>query len=273
MADINRAVLAAGLDWLYRTRQPDDAIQQHHGITLPGLGNRYYGFCPEGADKRPVVSVNVARPKHRDTVTYELTNPIGPNELRALTTELHSLGVRVTCTWNGHPGPHGSLGLDRPAHPSLLAAVKRYHAGCPEHPDRSVFCDCDAWSAGHKRVIAPVIRYVSGGGRRFHTSVRCRALTSGQELWEWEPWDDYAPIVGSKPHRAMSEFEAIVRGYDPCRVCLPDRPLPFRVSPDCGHEQVEIIRNNPICGRCLVRWPCTTALVLNLTPREVPAHA
>lgn len=152
-------ILDTGLGWLYDTVQPDDAHQQHHGITL-GLpeANRWYGFCPDGARHLPVVIVNVSKPRWIDNGFNQpmtLANPLDPDELPALADELRRRGFESYSTWNGHPGDSGSVGLVRPAHPTLVAAVERYHRGCTVHPNRSVFCDCEQWTAGFRRVVRP----------------------------------------------------------------------------------------------------------------------
>lgn len=157
--DTLATVLDTGLGWLYDTVQPDDAHATHHGIVLrlPDA-NRIYGFYPESTLKRPVVVADVAKVEWIDNGPNRLktpANPIEPDELKALAVELERRGFLVQDAWNGHPGITGSVGLDRPAHPTLLAAVDRYRAGCLEHPDRSVFCDCDAWNAGFRRVVQP----------------------------------------------------------------------------------------------------------------------
>ncbi|MGW3400764.1 hypothetical protein [Streptomyces zhihengii] len=149
-------VLDAGLGWLFDTVQPDDAHQQHHGITI-GLphANRIYGFCPTGAANLPVVVVDVAKPELRP---YALPlNPLGPDELFDLSSEMERRGFKVRKTWNGHPAVSGSVGLARTAHPTLVAAVARYHRGCTVHPARSVFCGCEHWRAEGARVIRPVL--------------------------------------------------------------------------------------------------------------------
>ena len=158
MTDLAR-ILDTGLGWLYETVQPDDAHQQHHGIVL-GLpeANRRYGFCPHGYRSRTVVIVDVAKVDWIDNGPNDLktpANPLEPNELEALADELRRRGFTVDDTWNGHPGVTGGVGLARPAHPSLVAAVQRYHRGCTVHPKRSVFCDCEAWTAGFRRVAEP----------------------------------------------------------------------------------------------------------------------
>ncbi|MFE3657237.1 hypothetical protein [Streptomyces sp. NPDC059165] len=148
------AVLTAGLCWLYETEQPADAHAQHHGEMLAADGNRTYSFVPVGARKLPVVVVDVARVEWIDNGPNELktpANPLEPGELEALAAELERRGFPVDGTWNGHPGITGSVGLRRPAHPSQVAAVERYHRGCQDHPARSVFCDCEVWRAGFRR--------------------------------------------------------------------------------------------------------------------------
>ncbi|MFF7067339.1 hypothetical protein [Streptomyces pseudovenezuelae] len=152
-------ILDTGLGWLYDTVQPDDAHASHHGIVLhlPDA-NRCYGFCPSGYRSRTVVIVDVARVEWIDNGPNALqtpANPIEKGELDALAEELRSRGYDVGDTWNGHPGVTGSVGLVRPAHPSLVAAVDRYRRGCTAHPNRSVFCDCDHWRAEGARIIRP----------------------------------------------------------------------------------------------------------------------
>ncbi|MBI0300466.1 hypothetical protein JBE04_39930 [Streptomyces sp. PRKS01-29] len=154
------AVLDAGLRWLYETEQPDNAHAQHHGEQLAADGNRSYSFVPVGARSLPVVVVDVAKVEWIDNGPNQLmtpANPLEPGELETLAVELERRGFTVRSTWNGHPAITGSVGLARPAHPSQVAAVERYRAGCPEHPQRRVFCDCEAWRAGFRRAVRPVI--------------------------------------------------------------------------------------------------------------------
>ena len=152
-------VLDAGLHWLYETAQPDDAHAQHHGEQLAADGNRTYRFVPVGAENLPVIVVDVAKVEYKPGPDGDMVpaNPLEPGELEALAAELERRGFPVRSTWNGHPAISGSVGLARPAHPEQIAAVERYHAGCLEHPRRSVFCDCEAWQAGFRRVVRPVI--------------------------------------------------------------------------------------------------------------------
>lgn len=154
MADQLARILDTGLGWLFDTVQPDDAHQHHLGITL-GLpeANRIYGFGPTGAENLPVVWVEVAKPELQ--MYGPPLNPLAPDELFDLAQELERRGHTVRTTWNGHPGTGGSIGLVQPAHPTLVAAVDRYRRGCTIHPARSVFCDCEHWNAGFRRVVQP----------------------------------------------------------------------------------------------------------------------
>ncbi|WP_435111613.1 hypothetical protein [Nocardiopsis synnemataformans] len=160
-----RQALAAGLRWLYDTPQPDGAILQHHGegLYLPDA-NRSLAFIPAGWDGKVVIVVNVARAGWKPE-RNELTpaHMIGPTEIDEVTAMLADLGARVVHTWNGHPSDTGSLALERPAHPTLLAAVNRYRKGCPDHPEKSVFCKCGWYERGNKKVAVPVLtREVTG---------------------------------------------------------------------------------------------------------------
>ena len=154
-------ILDTGLGWLYDTVQPDDAHQHHLGIVLHlPAATRWYGFCSAAANNLPFVSVDVIKVEHKfdDDGDSIPANPLEPDELATLAAELEQRGHKVTSTWNGHPGVTGSVGLARAAHPTLVAAVDRYRRGCIEHPDRSVFCDCEHWRAEGARIVRPAPR-------------------------------------------------------------------------------------------------------------------
>ncbi|MFC9736214.1 hypothetical protein ACFWG5_34315 [Streptomyces hydrogenans] len=149
--------LTVGLQWLYETEQPADAWMQHHGQWIRATGNRHLTVTPAGAENLPVIALNVTRPtwtKHPDGDMYP-GNPLAPNELARLADRIRWRGYAVRATWNGFPAHTGSIGLAQAAHPSQVAAVDRYRAGCQEHPARSVFCECDAWRAGFRRAVLP----------------------------------------------------------------------------------------------------------------------
>lgn len=152
------SVLFMGLKWLFHIEQPDGALISHHGVTLGADNNRRYSFTPYGYDNHPVVVASVADVKYIDRKEFrEFTNPIAPDELDQLSADLTAMGFGVAKTWNGHPGITGSVGLKQTAHPTLLAAVGNYQAGCQQHPGKSVFCDCGWRDAGDNLIITPRI--------------------------------------------------------------------------------------------------------------------
>ena len=140
-------VLLSGLRWVYDTPQPNTAILQHHGQSLHSVGNRHLTFTPVGWTDHVVIVLNVT---HVEVGERRPTTPLRPGELDQLADLLDGMGETVVNRWNGHPGTSGSLALSRRAHPTLAAAVKRYHAGCPEH--RSVFCRCPWYGTGYSTV-------------------------------------------------------------------------------------------------------------------------
>lgn len=144
-------VLRRGLRWLHETEQPDDSLLQHHGETVRAQGNRKLTFIPTAWAGHPVIVVAVDSLEYGPPPRLRCLNPIAAGELEAFAELLAELGAEVVRTWNGHPHTSGSLALARPAHPSLAAAVKRYHGGCPAH--HTVFCRCGWCAVGHRRLI------------------------------------------------------------------------------------------------------------------------
>jgi hypothetical protein len=140
-------VLRSGLRWLYDTEQPPTAIAQHHGERLLSVGNRSIKFVPCGWGGRVVIVLDVANVEYGGN--YEPPcNPLAHRELDNFKALLAEMGPTVAHAWNGHPAITGSVALSRPAHPTLIAAVDRYYAGCPDH-GRSVFCGCGWFSRGN----------------------------------------------------------------------------------------------------------------------------
>jgi hypothetical protein len=162
-----QSVLAEGLAWLYTTVQPDGAIADH-GPTL-AAGARAYTFHPTGPTGAPVVVVTVQQPRYeqRDG-DVALVNPLGDGETAEVAEALAELGVRVV---DRPPGGHetASVSLAEPAHPTLLAAVRRCHDECPEH--RTVLCgqrfghaghDCPWYRRGTALLVQPPRRFAAG---------------------------------------------------------------------------------------------------------------
>lgn len=129
------------------------------GESLPGIAavNRQFQFVPQGWNNYPVIVVEVVDVRRVPNGTDMVPgNPIRKTELAELAQALAELGHEVVETWNGHPGSSGSVALRGAAHPTLLAAVGRYHAGCPEHPEKTVFCGCGWFQHGYRRVVRPI---------------------------------------------------------------------------------------------------------------------
>jgi hypothetical protein len=146
-------LLTAGLHWLYNTEQPASAITSHHSIPIGALDNRRYAFGPASYRGHCVVVVDIIDHDF-DHEQMRPRNVLRPGELADLAGSLTALGADVGDTWNGHPGTTGSIGLRRPAHPSLTAAVDLYSAGCPDH--RSVLChDCTWYGPGNAVLVQP----------------------------------------------------------------------------------------------------------------------
>ncbi len=151
-----RAALAAGLAWIYETEQPDDAIPAIHGYSTQ-VADRILRFIGAGYEGRPVVVVDVAEPVYAHPgPSADLLNPLGgAAEMDALAAAIRAAGREVGHWWNGM-GTTGSVGLATPAHPSLLAGLRRYSAQCPTH--RSVFCSangCTWLRDGLRRTAQP----------------------------------------------------------------------------------------------------------------------
>ena len=146
---------AEAVAWLARP-QPAGARMQHHGFPVGCTGvdddDLQISVCPRGAEGRPVVVAARRRPRHSGGA---LDNPLTPADVDALRYALRSAGTEVAREWNGPPAETVSLSLTTAAHPELLAAVDRYRSGCINHPDRSVFCRCDAWREGLALAVRP----------------------------------------------------------------------------------------------------------------------
>lgn len=160
-------VLAAALRWLYETEQPDSAILQHHGLHIGVADNRKISAAPSAWDGRAVIVVDVANVQYIPGPDgYDIpANPLEPGELEELSATLANLGAPVIHTWNGHPSITGSLALEPPAHSSLVAAVDRYRAGCPDHTGPLCSWDgCEWYPRGNALIVSPAAA-VSGVAR------------------------------------------------------------------------------------------------------------
>lgn len=165
-----RRVLALGLDWLYQTEQPDDAIAignnwpyattqpttavAHHGVYAPDTDGRLFQFIPWAWRGQPVIVVN-ARGMHAAGDGLHTANRLAPGELDALAAYLELLGYPVEKTW-ATSSMSGNVELTATAHPSLIAAAERYFEDCPHH--QSLLCkydDCSWYRDGAQALIRP----------------------------------------------------------------------------------------------------------------------
>lgn len=149
------ATIRVGLAWLYDTVQPDGVLDQHHG-TGRTVADRHYGFVPDQAGC--IVSMEITAGQEILDRDHELTNPLEEWEIILLRQMIARYGQEVIGSWNGTGTGTVSLRLGHPAHPSLLAAVDKYRAGCPAH-NNSVFCGreegCTWFEDNHAGLIRP----------------------------------------------------------------------------------------------------------------------
>lgn len=139
--------------------------------------------------------------------------------------------------------------------------------------------------------------YVSAGSARYHRTPDCRALESMRLLnedmggYDWVPGAPYTVCHAFLP---VAIERAAKDGKTPCSSCKP----PLAAADSFGHEPTWInagycggcdrcgdLEEREVCARCVrlipttpgpwpresVPWPCTSAVVLGLTPREVTA--
>ncbi|QLJ06787.1 hypothetical protein HZZ00_37805 (plasmid) [Streptomyces sp. NEAU-sy36] len=89
----------------------------------------------------------------------------------------------------------------------------------------------------------------------------------------------------------MSITKAAMDGKLPCLVCVPEHLREVRTADDFGHKPIPWLAGQTVCARCKTRsrrysldewgndhshgpyldpvlWPCTSAIVLGLVPRN-----
>lgn len=129
-----RAVIGAGLAWLFDTVQPDGAACFHLGPSRDS-GDRLFGFIPSA--QWPILTMDLVHPEYDDR--GNLTNPLTRHDVDTLWADMKRRGITVRSSWNGKGTHTVSLALAGHVHPTLLAAVETYRRGCPHHGG-SVFC-------------------------------------------------------------------------------------------------------------------------------------
>lgn len=148
--------LDRGLAWLFTTEHPPGAMVFHLGDSLRVRDNRRLSFIPAGSrsGRAPVVVLEVAAPRKRRAAKFnDLQHvPLTPVEMDQLAALLEQRRHQIIDQWNGFPATGGSLALGTALHPSMLAALDRYRAGCPAHGG-TVFCHCPLWTSGYERLV------------------------------------------------------------------------------------------------------------------------
>ncbi|MFM9616800.1 hypothetical protein ACKI14_02420 [Streptomyces turgidiscabies] len=135
-------------------------------------------------------------------------------------------------------------------------------------------------------------------GRKYHLDPACPRMLNGEGLHDWEG-DDYGGgfFAGSYRREDPDPQYAAARGKLPCLGCVPtsERVYPPLYGQTFGHEPwftcLPDFTKGYACARCRVRarcvtvgspeddphfhmethaipWPCTSAVVLGLAPRE-----
>jgi len=159
--------LAAGLRWLYATAQPVGAVVERRGA-LVTTAERLLRFVPVSATNNPLIVVDLLDVHWGLSAVGPPLNSLPPDELPILATELAALGIPSSAQHYHHIT--GTIVLDAHAHPSLVAAVRRYDRGCPRHgghvcgaPVRDGGKSCSWHADGHRRAIRPRIQANPGG--------------------------------------------------------------------------------------------------------------
>lgn len=138
---------------------------------------------------------------------------------------------------------------------------------------------------------------------RFHLDLHCQPMRSGRDLWDFDCWDDCCTHRHHRPRRIIevTMTEAFGMGKMPCAYCFPGLAGSiYRASSedDFGHEPYDEYEGTRpgfsgvsriVCRRCTapwvplgidgirlshrIKWPCTSALILGLVPRNLQETA
>jgi hypothetical protein len=162
--------LRAGLHWLYATEQPPDALVERRGAKITTT-ERSLRFLPISASDNPLIVVDLLEVHWAIASFSPPLNALPPDELPGVATELRALGIPSGA--QHYHGITGTIVLDVPAHPSLIAAVHRYDRGCPKHdtqvceaPVRDGGKACTWHADGHRRANWPVVEDAARGPNR-----------------------------------------------------------------------------------------------------------
>lgn len=113
--------------------------------------------------------------------------------------------------------------------------------------------------------------FATKGGSRFHKTTICESAERALLIYDSDEF-----TARSNPWESTTLPEAMGSGKEACATCFPDlRAAWYRggSEDDFGHEPMDVVANGKLraveCYRCPVAWPCTSAIVLGLVPREV----
>ena len=143
-----KAVTERAFTWLYDTEQPPDALVMPAGRTLiPGNAGLALAIRP--GITGPTLSLST------EHASFALNRGYWDEwqTVVAKTAKKHKVGVART--FNGPPTHTGAIVLDTPAHPTLVAAVERFQAGCPLHRGACRDEGCSWFTAGARIVVNP----------------------------------------------------------------------------------------------------------------------
>ena len=141
-------LVADGLHWLHDTVQPDTAIIDGRGAAaLVAASNRIIRWVPLGWGWTAGVVIEVAH-VHWGLGMGAPLNPMPSDDVMRLTEDLRQHGSDIADIRCTTIGLSAALSLQRPAHPTLCAAVRRHMSGCPLHHSR--ICDRPESRGGHR---------------------------------------------------------------------------------------------------------------------------
>lgn len=152
--------LVSGVAWLYNTEQPRAALLRPDGVALPPLAGRRLIFVPDVAGHGAAVVVQLIdagsdAPGQREILDEDELAGLADTVVRAGGVGAHVDSPAGTRT--------ARIQLTQRAHPSLLAAVARYRAGCPMHRrpacghNRGAQAPCQWFARGFRALVPPSV--------------------------------------------------------------------------------------------------------------------
>jgi hypothetical protein len=143
-----KAATERALTWLYDTEQPADALVMPAGRELT-FGNTDLSVGVRPGVTGPTLVLSLPRPG-------QSLNRAQWDEWQTLVAKLAKKHqTAIARTFNGPPTHTGAVVLDAAAHPTLVAAVQRFQAGCPWHRGACRDEGCSWYSSGARIVVNP----------------------------------------------------------------------------------------------------------------------